>query len=116
MNNLYEPDDWPIPFWIDTISVPLEPEERKLAIIGLDRTYKEAERVLMLDGALLEAGDDLGSTEILMRIACSTVSATSSRSSLPYFIWRGKFSEPKLQTAVSSAELLRVISVHKLEL
>jgi hypothetical protein len=71
VNNLYEPDDWPIPFWIDTINVPLEPEERKLAIINLDRTYKEAEKVLVLDSTLLEAGDDLGSTEILMRIACS---------------------------------------------
>lgn len=71
VNNLYEPGDWPIPFWIDTISVPLEPEARKLAIIDLDRTYKEAEKVLVLDSTLLEAGDDLESTEILMRIVCS---------------------------------------------
>ncbi|MNT51399.1 hypothetical protein D3C72_1883630 [compost metagenome] len=55
-----------------------------------------------------------------MRSATRTVRATFSvsSSSLPptSFMWRDRLTEPRLQTAISSSLVLRVISVHRLEL
>ncbi|KAI9768163.1 MAG: hypothetical protein M1840_004993 [Geoglossum simile] len=72
VDNLYGSGDRPVPFWIDTICVPLEPVERKAAIIALKRTYEEADKVLVLDSTLQEVADEAESTEALMRIASSS--------------------------------------------
>lgn len=44
----------PQPFWIDTFGIPRELEQRKKAIAVMDSTYKLAEKVLVLDGGLLQ--------------------------------------------------------------
>lgn len=72
VDDLYESKDRPVPFWIDTICVPLEPLERKAAIIGLKRTYEEADKVLVLDSTLQAVTNERESTETLMRIASSS--------------------------------------------
>ncbi|KAI9866729.1 MAG: hypothetical protein M1813_000671 [Trichoglossum hirsutum] len=72
VDNLYEFDDRPVPFWIDTVCVPLEPLERKVAIAMLKQTYEEADKVLVLDSTLQEVTDKAESTETLMRIASSS--------------------------------------------
>ena len=51
-----------------------------------------------------------------MRIAVRTVFCSLTWSNLPSFMWAGMFTEPRLQTAISSALVLRVISVHRFEL
>src|SRR5580765_5393865 len=51
-----------------------------------------------------------------IRIAVATVALSLSWSSLPSLIWAARLIEPRLQTAISEAEVLRVISVHRLEL
>jgi hypothetical protein len=72
VDDLYEFKDRPVPFWIDTICVPLEPLERKAAIIGLKRTYEEADKVLVLDNTLQMVTNERKSTETLMRVASSS--------------------------------------------
>jgi hypothetical protein len=72
VDDLYEPNDRPVPFWIDTICVPLEPLERKAAIVGLKRTYEEADKVLVLDSTLQQVTNESDATETLMRIASSS--------------------------------------------
>ena len=51
-----------------------------------------------------------------IRIAVSTVSARRLRSSAPSTTWRARLTDPRLHTAVSSDEVLSVISVHRFEL
>jgi hypothetical protein len=71
-DNLYGSGDRPVPFWIDTICVPLEPLERKAAIVALKQTYEGADKVLMLDSTVQEVTDEAEATETLMRIASSS--------------------------------------------
>src|SRR3989344_1554003 len=49
-----------------------------------------------------------------MRMATGTTRATMSRSNAPLLTKLDRFIEPRLQTAVSCAEVLSVISVHRL--
>ena len=51
-----------------------------------------------------------------IRIAVLTVRSRRSSSRVPPSTWRARLIEPRLQTAVSSAEVLRVISVQRFEL
>ena len=51
-----------------------------------------------------------------MRIAVVTEPARRSRSRAPPAMCRARLIEPRLQTAVSSGEVLSVISVQRLEL
>src|SRR3989344_5597332 len=50
-----------------------------------------------------------------MRMATGTTRATMSRSKALFLIKLDRLMEPRLQTAVSVAEVLRVISVQRLE-
>ncbi|KAI5837087.1 hypothetical protein DFP73DRAFT_569377 [Morchella snyderi] len=51
VNELYESDE-PIPFWIDTLCVPLVKRYRNMAITRMSRTYRDADKVLVLDLSL----------------------------------------------------------------
>jgi hypothetical protein len=49
VNNLYNYCSEPIPFWIDTICVPLKRDTRRVAIKQMCQVFKEADQVLALD-------------------------------------------------------------------
>lgn len=51
VNELYGSDE-PIPFWIDTLCVPLVKRYRNMAITRMSRTYRDADKVLVLDLSL----------------------------------------------------------------
>jgi hypothetical protein len=73
VNDLFEDEERVVPFWIDTICCPVEPKESQdLAIISMRKTYRDAEKVLVLD-AYLERTEwkPLSLTESLLRIICS---------------------------------------------
>jgi Heterokaryon incompatibility protein (HET) len=60
-----------IPFWIDTLCVPVEPKlhkYRKQAIRLMRHTYQSAARVLVLDGVLQWIPVPLSEQELLLRI------------------------------------------------
>lgn len=60
-----------VPFWIDTISVPLIPELKTFAIASMDRVYAEARGVLVLDKSLQGSSSDDSDTERLVRLGHS---------------------------------------------
>ncbi|MNI36677.1 hypothetical protein D3C73_907350 [compost metagenome] len=51
-----------------------------------------------------------------MRTAVFTVRSSLAVSSLPLTMWFGRLIEPRLQTAISSLLVFKVISVHRFEL
>lgn len=74
VSNLYQKEDEAVPFWIDTICVPVNPPEaRALAILNLRKTYRQADKVLVVD-AYLETIDSstLFVPEIALYVICST--------------------------------------------
>lgn len=54
VNALYPQALHPIAFWIDTISVPLRKDLRRIAIWRMAETYKAADKVLVIDDWLLQ--------------------------------------------------------------
>ena len=73
VNALYEGSSHLVPFWIDTVCVPLKYPYRGIAINSMRKTYKEADKVLVLDSAITESpSPTLDSTEILMRLRASS--------------------------------------------
>ena len=60
-----------IPFWIDTINVPLAPKLKGLAIASMDRVYAGARGVLVLDNSLQRSWSDTSDTERLVRLGHS---------------------------------------------
>jgi len=72
VNKLYPEEDRPVPFWVDTLSCPTEPDEAtSLAIIQMRNTYKNADKVLVLDTYLEEEVEGMSTIERLLRIICS---------------------------------------------
>ncbi|KAJ9654038.1 hypothetical protein H2201_009055 [Coniosporium apollinis] len=71
VNGLYEDDSHPVPFWIDTICVPLKESLRKTAIQHMKYTYEYAGKVLVLDAELQQYSREVPVDETLFRIACS---------------------------------------------
>jgi hypothetical protein len=83
--NLMVPEhQWPMPFWIDTICVPLDPATRSMAIKEMRTVYRDALAVLVIDRTLMEVDlandqtpdiEGFGFThsqiELLMRIKAS---------------------------------------------
>ena len=57
IDDLYE-SSGPIPFWIDTICVPLERQARKTAIYRMGQTYAGSDNVLVIDSWLAQTGLD----------------------------------------------------------
>jgi hypothetical protein len=65
-------DNLEIPlFWIDTLCVPIEKGERTLAISMMDKVYKDAHKVLVLDEELQHATIHADFREIITRIHSS---------------------------------------------
>jgi hypothetical protein len=62
-----------VPFWLDTLCFPLEPEEAyNTALIRMRDSYENADKVLVLDGYLLSHNTEgLSYDEILAMIMCS---------------------------------------------
>lgn len=60
-----------VPFWIDTISVPLVSKWKTLAIASMDRVYTGARGVLVLDKSLQRSWSDVSDTEQLVRLGHS---------------------------------------------
>lgn len=74
VNALYAPESLPVPFWMDTLSIPVGQKYsglRQMAIAGIAKTFKEAEKVLVIDSALQLCGEEYPWIEILMRIQYS---------------------------------------------
>lgn len=72
VNELYPEKDRPIPFWVDTLSCPTEPDEAtSLAIIEMRNTYRNADKVLVLDSYLEQDVEGMSTVECLLRIICS---------------------------------------------
>lgn len=66
--------DWGAAFWIDTLCIPVGPENkkyRKLAITRLAHTYRIASHVLVLDAELQRTSKRCSRTELATRILCS---------------------------------------------
>ncbi|KAF2193402.1 hypothetical protein K469DRAFT_712157 [Zopfia rhizophila CBS 207.26] len=57
-----------IPFWIDTLMIPLEPEAKAKAISGMDQVYRSADKVLVLDASLEAISAKGDPQELMMRI------------------------------------------------
>lgn len=73
VNNLSEsPPGSSIPFWLDTLCVPLSPPDvRRQAIECMAYVYREASHVLVLDAELVQIPHTVGFLEALFRIALS---------------------------------------------
>ena len=72
VNNLYPAGERPIPFWIDTLCVPIEPGLRNKAIVLMKRSYEEAEKVLVIDNSILNVRLGRYPGEPVWRILCSS--------------------------------------------
>lgn len=72
VNKLDPEETYLIPFWIDTICVPLAPELKTLAIVNMDKTYRNATDVLVLDNSWKDLIMAMPAIEIMMRIRYST--------------------------------------------
>ncbi|KAL9581542.1 MAG: hypothetical protein Q9212_003842 [Teloschistes hypoglaucus] len=73
VNDLYSTDEHPVPFWVDTICVPLQSPYRKLAISSMATVYKDAEKVLVIDSAISSAPSSrLHSIEMAFRLRTSS--------------------------------------------
>ena len=73
VNALYGDGTCTVPFWIDTICVPLQQPYRAIAIESMRRIYKNADKVLVLDSALTKTSSQtLEATEMTMRLKASS--------------------------------------------
>lgn len=73
VNDLYSTDEHPVPFWVDTICVPLQSPYRKLAINSMSTAYKDAEKVLVIDSVISSVPSSaLHSTEMTVRLRTSS--------------------------------------------
>ena len=73
VNNMFPDEMHPVPFWLDTLCVPLRRPARDEAIKAMRTTYTNAAKVLVLDAVLQQASiSDIDITEVAMRIRTST--------------------------------------------
>ncbi|KAI1452186.1 hypothetical protein F4805DRAFT_448381 [Annulohypoxylon moriforme] len=74
VNRLYEPKYWPVPFWMDTLCIPVGREHtksRRAAITRIAQTFRKADKVLVVDASLQLCSPDSSWIETLMRIQYS---------------------------------------------
>lgn len=78
-NGLYSdmPNDKPVPFWIDTLCVPVGRDPailrlRKIAISMMASIFKQADKVLALDSTLMQTSKQAKVKELMMRILFSS--------------------------------------------
>jgi hypothetical protein len=55
--------------WVDPLSVPIDPETKRIAIAKLRTVYEEAYKVLVIDRDLVKVGSD--QTEQVLQLLCS---------------------------------------------
>jgi hypothetical protein len=73
VNNLFPDAAHLVPFWLDTLCVPLRRPARDKAITAMRATYTNAAKVLVLDAVLSQVSiSEIDLTEIAMRIRTST--------------------------------------------
>jgi hypothetical protein len=72
VNELYEPSQSPIPFWMDTLCVPRQYPERSLAIARMRDIYARADKVLVLDAVFSKISDKSSALDMAMSIRSST--------------------------------------------
>jgi hypothetical protein len=61
-----------VPFWLDTLSIPLVPEEqRNQAIKSMERVYANADKVLVIETSLLSVSSRISEFELGARLAMS---------------------------------------------
>jgi len=60
-----------VPFWIDTICIPLQQPMRRSSIRVIPKIFEEAEHVLVLDNTLLNVNAEASVEEIMTRIDVS---------------------------------------------
>ncbi|KAK4942189.1 hypothetical protein LTR10_018081 [Elasticomyces elasticus] len=66
------PMDRHVPFWIDTLSVPVKPPTaRSSAISKMRETYQKAAKVLVLDAELMSLDIFVPPLELALRVACA---------------------------------------------
>jgi hypothetical protein len=64
---------YPYYFWIDTLCVPLKPEEARKRVIKLMKPiYENAQSVLVLDGDLMNRKANMPPLELMMRVTCTS--------------------------------------------
>ena len=74
VNALYDENEMPVPFWIDTLSCPVAPHAARNQAISLMReTYRNADKVLVFDSYLESTTDAVDRTDFeqALRIICS---------------------------------------------
>ncbi|KAI0600933.1 hypothetical protein F4775DRAFT_607992 [Biscogniauxia sp. FL1348] len=74
VDNLYEPRHWPVPFWMDTLCIPVgkkHTKSRRAAIVRIAQTFRKADKVLVLDNSLQVCSPDSSWVEKLMYIQYS---------------------------------------------
>ncbi len=71
VNDLYQVEERPVPFWIDTLCVPIDPHLRNKAIALMKRSYQQAEKVLVIDNSILNVRLGQYPGEPVWRILCS---------------------------------------------
>ena len=71
VNNLYSNFETPVPFWIDTICVPIQQPARNEAILNMRKVYRWANKVLVLDQVLSQVSRESDPVDLFMRIRAS---------------------------------------------
>lgn len=71
VSELYKDEEQPspvVPFWIDTMMIPLDPAVRARAISSMDHVYLAADKVLVLDAFLESRSSKQDPQELMMAI------------------------------------------------
>jgi hypothetical protein len=71
VTKLYDGEETPnpiVPFWIDTLMIPLEPQAKAKAIMGMDQVYSCADKVLVFDASLESISAKEDPQELMMYI------------------------------------------------
>lgn len=73
VNKLFEPEQWPVHFWLDTLCVPLQYPLRRIAINSMRSIYEGARKVLVIDSILGQISvQETDVVELAMRVRVST--------------------------------------------
>ena len=75
VNALYEPALWPVPFWMDTLCVPVHDryrDIRQVAIGSMADIYRLADKVLVVDNSLQYCSSDISVVEMMIHIKYSS--------------------------------------------
>ena len=74
VNNLYDPKLHPVPFWMDTLCIPVGQaryQTRRTAIARISQTFSNADKVLVVDSSLLGCSIDASWLETFLHVQYS---------------------------------------------